>query len=409
MTDQNKEQIKFHTIDEAIEEIKAGKMVIVLDDEDRENEGDFVMAADLITPEDIHFMAKYGRGLICTPLTQSKAEELNLPLMVDQNNSSHYTAFTISVDAASGGTGISAEDRSLTVKLLASNGVTPDDFMKPGHIFPLIAKSGGVLERPGHTEAAVDLSVLAGRAPVGVICEILDDDGSMARRDRLFEMAKEWNLKIITVKDLIKYKEEQIVKTKLPTKNGDFEIQLFDNDGQENLALVRDNGEDKLPLVRVHSECLTGDIFGSMRCDCGNQLEESMKMITEYGKGAIIYLRQEGRGIGLSNKLKAYQWQDKGLDTLEANHQLGLAADCRSYEKAAQILNTLNWKEIELITNNPNKIEQLDNLGINIKKRIPLEITPNAVNLDYLLAKQEKMGHFLDLNASMKEGSDANY
>jgi 3,4-dihydroxy 2-butanone 4-phosphate synthase/GTP cyclohydrolase II len=408
MSDQNTEAVKFHSIAEAIDDLKAGKMVIILDDEDRENEGDLMMAADLITAEDIHFMAKYGRGLICTPLTQTRAEQLNLPMMVDQNNSSHHTAFTISVDAASGGTGISAEDRALTVKLLASQGVTADDFMRPGHIFPLIAKSGGVLERPGHTEAAVDLSILAGRSPVGVICEILDDDGTMARRDRLFQMANEWDLKIITIKDLIQYKKDHIVRTKLPTKFGEFEIQLFDNDGQENLALVKESKEDKTPLIRVHSECLTGDIFGSLRCDCGNQLEESLKLISDYGKGAVIYLRQEGRGIGLANKLKAYQWQDKGLDTIEANHQLGLESDLRSYEKAAKILNTLDWKSIRLITNNPNKIQQLDKLGIEICERVPLQIRPNAVNFNYLLAKQEKMGHFLELR-SLKEGPDANY
>lgn len=401
-------EIKFDSIPEAIEDIKHGKMVIILDDEDRENEGDLMMAADLITAEDVHFMAKYGKGLICTPLTKTRAEQLNLPLMVDQNNSPHNTAFTVSVDAAAGGTGISAADRELTVKLLASDGVTPDDLKRPGHIFPLIAKSGGVLERNGHTEAAVDLSILAGRAPVGVICEILDDDGTMARRDRLFEMAKEWDLKIITIKDLIAYKKDQIVQTKLPTKHGNFEIMLFDTDGKENLALVADDGSEKTPLIRVHSECLTGDIFGSLRCDCGLQLEQSLAMIQEHGKGAVIYLRQEGRGIGLANKLKAYQWQDKGLDTVEANHQLGLDSDLRSYGKAAQILQTLDWTEIILITNNPNKIDQLDELGINILLRQPLEIKANEQNFNYLLAKQQKMGHLLT-SMSLKEGPDASY
>jgi 3,4-dihydroxy 2-butanone 4-phosphate synthase/GTP cyclohydrolase II len=408
MSSESDNEIKFHSIPEAIEDIKAGKMVIILDDEDRENEGDLMMAADLITPEDVHFMAKYGRGLICTPLTKTRAEQLNLPLMVDQNNSSHHTAFTISVDAMNGGTGISAKDRALTVKLLASDGVTQEDFMRPGHIFPLIAKSGGVMERPGHTEAAVDLSILAGRSPVGVICEILDDDGTMARRDRLFEMANEWDLKIITIKDLIDYKKDHIVKTKLPTKYGDFEIMLFDQDGQEHVALMKDNGESKTPMVRVHSECLTGDLFGSLRCDCGAQLQKSLEKINEYGRGAVIYLRQEGRGIGLANKLKAYQWQDKGLDTIEANHQLGLESDLRSYEKAGQILKTLGWSKIQLITNNPNKIEQLQNLDIEIEQRLPLEVSPNKVNFGYLLAKQQKMGHFLDLE-NLKEGPDAGY
>jgi len=404
----------FNTIEEAIEEIKVGKMVIVVDDEDRENEGDFIMAADFITPEAVNFMAVKGRGIICTPLTPTIANNLELNLMVNQNDSVHETAFTVSVDCADGGTGISAADRSKTIKLLNQSKTQPSELARPGHIFPLIAKPGGVLQRAGHTEAAVDLAVLAGCNPVGVICEIMDDDGTMARRDRLIELASEWGLKLVTIKDLIEYRRnhhipdqetpsEQVSETSqidFPNKYGDFKLYMFETklgSKTHHVAMTKGKIDPEEPvLVRVHSECFTGDIFGSLRCECGKQLESAMEQIEKAGQGVLVYLRQEGRGIGLPNKIKAYSLQDEGYDTVEANHKLGFKDDLREYGIGAQILKSLGVKKFKLLTNNPRKIIGLEGFDLELVERVPLEIEPNKRNYEYLKAKKDKLGHYLN-------------
>jgi 3,4-dihydroxy 2-butanone 4-phosphate synthase / GTP cyclohydrolase II len=396
---------KFHTIEEAIEEIKNGKMVIVVDDEDRENEGDLLMAAESITAESVTFMARFGRGIICTPLKEEKAKELGLNLMVEKNTSSHETAFTVSIDHVENSTGISSLDRAKTIFSLIDKTTRPEDLIRPGHVFPLIAKSGGVLRRAGHTEAAVDLASLAGMQPVGVICEIIKDDGTMARVDDLVEFSKEHDLKLITIKDLIEYRnkiESQVVETaniEFPSEYGDFRLHMFEskiNSNEHHVALVKgDVSTDGPVMVRVHSECLTGDVFGSKRCDCGSQLGKALEMIEKEGRGVLLYMRQEGRGIGLPNKIKAYTLQDKGYDTVDANTELGLSADLRDYGVGAQILKQLGILKINLLTNNPKKIIGLSGFGLEILERIPLEIEANEINRHYLETKRDKMGHIL--------------
>lgn len=396
----------FHTIEEAIEDLKAGKLVIVVDDEDRENEGDFVGLADKVTPEMINFMITHGKGLVCTAVTGEKAESLGLSLMVDKNTDPYGTAFTVSIDHESTSTGISAYERAITIKALTEENATSCEFKRPGHIFPLVAKENGVLERPGHTEASVDLARLSGASPVGVICEIIKEDGRMARVPDLIEIAKKLQLKLITIKDLISYRKrnENVIKrevvTNLPTEYGKFKLIGYSNnlDNKEHIALVKGevSGESSV-LVRIHSECLTGDVFHSTRCDCGPQLEKALKMISQRGSGVVLYMRQEGRGIGLLNKLRAYRLQDKGLDTVEANEALGFPADIREYEISAQVLKDLQVSSIELLTNNPRKIAALEKNNIEIVKRIPMEPDLFKDNEKYLQTKQEKLGHMLTI------------
>lgn len=378
-------------------------MIIVVDDEDRENEGDFVMAADMVTPEAINFMATVGRGLICTPVSTAVAKKLDLPLQVQTNTASLGTAFTVTIDAREKiSTGISSSDRSHSIKLMTDPGTVAYDFVRPGHIFPLIAKDGGVLERPGHTEASVDLSKLSGFASVGVICEIMNPDGTMARMPELCEIATQHNLKMISIADLIQYRRitenliSHVESVPLPTKFGDFQLYVFRSEilKQEHMAIVKGDLTGS-PLVRVHSECFTGDIFGSARCDCGDQLDRSMKLIEEEGNGMVIYLRQEGRGIGLFNKVKAYQLQDKGMDTAEANLHLGFPVDSRDYTMAAQILKYFQVKSLRLMTNNPQKIDGLSKLNVAQIERFPLEMDANHRNAQYLFTKKVKLGHLL--------------
>ncbi|MBK9099275.1 MAG: bifunctional 3,4-dihydroxy-2-butanone-4-phosphate synthase/GTP cyclohydrolase II [bacterium] len=396
----------FNTIEEGIEDIKAGKMLIVVDDPDRENEGDLVMAAELCKPKDVNFITKEGRGILCLPITEEKAKELELDLMVQNNTALHGTPFSVSIDYKHGTTtGISTHDRAITINRAADIKVNPEDFGRPGHIFPLIAKKGGVLKRAGHTEAVVDLVKLAGLNPVGVLCEILAEDGTMARVPKLMEFAKKHNLKIITIADLIEYRmaREHFIQKKvvvdLPTRYGSFKLHLYENtlDSLDNpMALVKGDINTGEPvLVRVHSECLTGDIFGSRRCDCGEQLIAAMSMVEREGKGVVLYMRQEGRGIGLVNKLLAYHLQEQGKDTVEANEALGFKADLRDYGTGAQILKDLGLKKIRLLTNNPKKVIGLKGYDLEIVERIPLEIPPNPVNEKYLKTKRDRLGHLL--------------
>jgi len=392
------------SIESAIEDIKQGKLVIVVDDEDRENEGDFIVAADKVTPEVINFMSKYGRGLICAPLPEERCDELGLELMVNNNTALHETAFTVSVDLLGHDctTGISAHDRAKTVQALIDPFTRPEELGKPGHIFPLRAKSGGVLRRTGHTEATIDLARLAGLYPAGVLVEIMNDDGSMARLPELMAVAKKFDFKIISIKDLIEYRLkkdsliEEIVRVDMPTKYGSFKLIAFQekNSKNEHLALIKGEWEKNEPvMVRVHSSCFTGDILGSMRCDCGEQLHKAMQMVEKEGKGAILYMNQEGRGIGLLNKLKAYKLQEQGLDTVEANLHLGFQMDQRDYGIGAQILRHINITKLRLITNNPRKRVGLLGYGLEIVDNIPIEVDPNPHNEKYLMTKRDKLGH----------------
>jgi 3,4-dihydroxy 2-butanone 4-phosphate synthase / GTP cyclohydrolase II len=397
-------EFKLNTIEEALNDLKQGKVIIVVDDEDRENEGDFITAARNVTPEVINFMATHGRGLICTAVTEERARELDLSLMVSKNTASHETAFTVSIDLLGHActTGISASDRSKTVKALIEPSIKAGDFGRPGHIFPLIAKKGGVLRRTGHTEATIDLAVLAGFEPCGALVEIMNEDGSMARLPDLVKIAEKFKLKIITIKDLISYRlaketiVEREVEVNMPTEWGDFKLVAYkvNTNGQEHMALVKGEWKKDEPILcRVHSSCVTGDIFGSCRCDCGAQLHASMEMVEKEGKGVIVYMNQEGRGIGLLNKLKAYKLQEEGRDTVEANIELGFKMDERDYGIGAQILRDLGVNKIKLMTNNPKKRAGLIGYGLEIVDNVPIIIAPNQHNAKYLQTKKEKMGH----------------
>ncbi|MCP3738932.1 bifunctional 3,4-dihydroxy-2-butanone-4-phosphate synthase/GTP cyclohydrolase II [Rossellomorea sp. BNER] len=394
----------FNRIEEALEDLKAGKVVIVVDDEDRENEGDFISLAEKATPEIINFMAKEGRGLICTPITPEKAEALELYPMTDKNTDSHGTAFTVSVDHRTTTTGISAFERSTTVLELLKDSAQPRDFKRPGHVFPLVAKSGGVLKRAGHTEAAIDLARLCGAEPAGVICEIMNEDGTMARVPELVNMAEKFDLKLITIQDLIAYrrKQEQLIQKEveinLPTEFGNFKAVAYTEvlTGQEHVALVKGEIDpNDSTLVRVHSECLTGDVFGSFRCDCGPQLDAALSQIEQEGRGVLLYMRQEGRGIGLVNKMKAYKLQEEGLDTVEANHKLGFADDLRDYGIGAQILKDLGITKMRLLTNNPRKIAGVNGYGLEVVERVAIQMPMKAENEQYLRTKHSKLGHLL--------------
>ena len=400
------EEFKFATIEEAIEDIKQGKMLIVADDEDRENEGDFIMAAEKITPDDVNFITKYGRGLVCCPATPERLEALQLPMMVQNNTATHGTAFTVSVDAFKGcTTGISASDRAITLNAMADENTRPEDLGRPGHIHPLKAQPGGVLRRAGHTEAVVDLCKMAGLKPVGVLCEILKDDGTMARVPELKEISKKFNIKFITIAQLIEYRREheklvtRSAECNLPTVYGDFKMIAYETviEADPYVALVVGDVSDGEPcLVRVHSGCFTGDILGSKRCDCGEQLQRSMEMIAKEGKGVLVYIQHhEGRGIGLVNKCKAYKLQEKGRDTVDANLDLGFPADMRDYSLGAQVLRDLGVVKMRLLTNNPKKYVGLSGHGLEIVERVPIVIKPNEVNKDYLETKKERMGHLL--------------
>ena len=401
------EKYKFNTIEEALEDIAKGKMVILVDDEDRENEGDLCMAAEKITPEAINFMAKHGRGLICLSLTPQRVEELKLPMMTDTNTSSFGTAFTVSIEAKKGvTTGISAHDRAVTILTAINPQTKSEDIARPGHVFPLRAKPGGVLQRAGQTEGSVDLSRLAGLYPAGVICEIMNEDGTMSRVPELMEFSKKHHMKIVTVKDLIQYRMRterfvrRVANVQMPTEyGGDFTAIAYANDVDANVHIALVKGEIKPEdsvLVRVHSECLTGDVFGSERCDCGDQLHKAMEMVRKEGKGVILYMRQEGRGIGIANKLKAYELQDKGFDTVEANIKLGFKPDLRDYGIGAQILVDLGVRKMKLMTNNPKKIIGLEGYGLKVVERVSAESKPHDKNIVYLKTKKKKLGHMLE-------------
>ncbi len=397
---------QLNTIPEAVEDFRQGKILIVVDDEDRENEGDFIMAAEKVTPEAVNFMTRYGRGVLCLPMTGQRADELGLGMMVGKNTALHGTSFTVSIDAVKNNTtGVSALDRANTILTAANPTTRPEDLARPGHIFPLRAADGGVLRRAGHTEAVVDIAKLAGLQPLGVLCEILSEDGSMARLPELLEIARRFNLKLISIKDLIEVRQraecliERLVEVDLPTAHGHFRLVQYRSllDGTSHLALIKGAIHPEEPLlVRVHSQCLTGDVFGSKRCDCGEQLAHALERIEKEGKGVLVYMNQEGRGIGLDNKLKAYKLQDGGKDTVEANLELGFKADLRDYGIGAQILFDLGVRRIRLLTNNPRKVIGLQGYHLEIVERVPIEIKPNPMNRKYLQTKKEKLGHMIN-------------
>jgi 3,4-dihydroxy 2-butanone 4-phosphate synthase/GTP cyclohydrolase II len=398
---------RFDRVEDAIEDIRAGRIILVADDEDRENEGDFLMAAEKATPEAVHFMARYGRGIICVPMEGERLDRLEITMMVRDNTAPLGTAFTVSVDARRGiSSGTSAYDRAVTIRTLVDPAARPEDLVKPGHIFPLRALPGGVLRRAGHTEAAVDLARLAGLSPAGVICEVLDEDGGMARVPRLFEIAREHGLRFITIRDLIEYRmrREKLIRrvadARLPTDYGEFRVLAYETTVDHDLPVALVMGEvagDEPVLIRVHSECFTGDIFASQRCDCGFQLHRALSVIAAEGRGVLVYMRQEGRGIGLLNKLRAYELQDQGRDTVEANHALGFGADLRHYGIGAQILVDLGVRKLRYLTNNPKKIVGIEGYGLEVVERLPLEIPANEANRRYLATKRDKMGHLLSL------------